>query len=114
MGQPTITINLTARPALSDQEKRFIELIKLDVDIEKYAKFSSWTLVEAICIFNGLDPKASNASHLESYPIHIQSSCFFCTKSCLRVTVIFSASLNGDLIFRVKIANWNNVKDYRN
>ena len=56
---------------LSAMEKRYIEVSGLGVDIEKYARFSSWTVEEAVWIFYGLDPKRGlDNPYVKAYPIY--------------------------------------------
>ena len=56
---------------LSAMEKSYIELNDLGVDIDKYARYSSWTVMEAVCIFYGLDPKRGlDSQYVKAYPIY--------------------------------------------
>jgi hypothetical protein len=56
---------------ISEYERRYIEVNGLAVDIDKYAKYSSWTVMEAVCIFHGLDPiRAMSAEYLKPYQIY--------------------------------------------
>ena len=37
-------------------ESKYIKINGLEVDIQKWSKMSSWTVMQAVCIFHGIDP----------------------------------------------------------
>ncbi|MDA0380188.1 MAG: hypothetical protein O3A09_03000 [Bacteroidetes bacterium] len=52
-------------------EDKYIKNNGLEADIQKWSKMSSWTLLQAICIFHGLDPvRGLQNKYLKPYPIY--------------------------------------------
>jgi hypothetical protein len=53
------------------EEDKYIKNNGLEADIQKWSKMSSWTLLEAVCIFHGLDPvRGMQNEYLKPYPIY--------------------------------------------
>lgn len=54
-------------------EKKHIEVNGLEVDIQTWAKMRSWTVLQAVCIFYGLDPvRGLQSENLKPFPIYKQ------------------------------------------
>jgi len=53
------------------EEDKYIKTNGLEADVQKWSKMSSWTLLEAVCIFHGLDPvRGMQNEYLKPYPIY--------------------------------------------
>ena len=53
------------------EEAKYIKTNGLEVDIQKWSKMSSWTVIQAVYIFHGLDPvRGLRSENLKPYPIY--------------------------------------------
>ena len=53
------------------EEAKYIKTNGLEVDIQKWSKMSSWTVIQAVYIFHGLDPvRGLQSKNLKPYPIY--------------------------------------------
>ena len=52
-------------------ESKYIKIRGLEVDIQKWSKMSSWTVMQAVCIFHGIDPmRGLQDKYLKPLPIY--------------------------------------------
>jgi len=52
-------------------ESKYLKINGLEVDIQKWSKMSSWTVMQAVCIFHGIDPmRGLQDKYLKSLSIY--------------------------------------------